>query len=177
MEEPTRVMNRLARQATTPELRAALERAATALGAQLEVGGFAAELGCRSGVSGFVLHTVPVALYAWLRHATDFRAAVEAVVLLGGDTDTTGSIVGALAGGTLGQQAIPALWVERLVDWPRSIEWMRRLGARLARAFPAQGVGEQVGPEPLFWPALLPRNLFFLTIVLAHGFRRVLPPW
>ena len=29
----------------------------------------------------------------------------------------------------------------------------------------------------LFWPGLIPRNLFFLSVVLAHGFRRLLPPY
>jgi ADP-ribosylglycohydrolase len=29
----------------------------------------------------------------------------------------------------------------------------------------------------LFWPGVLPRNLLFLTIVLGHGFRRLLPPY
>jgi hypothetical protein len=29
----------------------------------------------------------------------------------------------------------------------------------------------------LFWPGLLPRNLLFLAAVLAHGFRRLLPPY
>jgi hypothetical protein len=35
-------------------------------------------------------------------------------------------------------------------------------------------------PRPalrLFWPGLIPRNLFFLAIVFLHGFRRLLPPY
>jgi ADP-ribosyl-[dinitrogen reductase] hydrolase len=27
------------------------------------------------------------------------------------------------------------------------------------------------------WPAVLPRNLLFLTVVLVHGFRRLAPPY
>lgn len=34
-----------------------------------------------------------------------------------------------------------------------------------------------MAPVPLFWPGLLLRNLIFLVIVLAHGFRRLLPPY
>ena len=33
------------------------------------------------------------------------------------------------------------------------------------------------GPVPLFWPGVIPRNLFFLAAVLAHRFRRGLPPY
>ena len=36
---------------------------------------------------------------------------------------------------------------------------------------------EQVGEAPLAWPAVVPRNLLFLTIVLTHGLRRLLPPY
>jgi hypothetical protein len=31
-----------------------------------------------------------------------------------------------------------------------------------------------LGPVNYFWPAIIPRNLFFLAIVLAHGLRRLL---
>src|SRR5262249_13042069 len=57
---------------------------------------FADALGQRRGVSGYVYHTVPVALYAWLRRPGDFRRAVEDVIALGGDADSTGAITGAL---------------------------------------------------------------------------------
>jgi hypothetical protein len=32
-------------------------------------------------------------------------------------------------------------------------------------------------PVRWFWPGILPRNLFFLTVVVIHGFRRLLPPY
>jgi hypothetical protein len=54
---------------------------------------------------------------------------------------------------------------------------MRALAARLAEQFPGQGPEVRRGALPLFWPGLLPRNLLFLGLVLAHGFRRVLPPY
>jgi len=28
-----------------------------------------------------------------------------------------------------------------------------------------------------FWPAVLPRNLLFLIVVLLHGLRRLAPPY
>jgi ADP-ribosylglycohydrolase len=134
-------------------------------------------LGLRRGVSGYVYHTVPVALYGWLRHPGDFRQAVEEVIVLGGDADSTGAVVGAIAGATVGAGGIPAAWLDGLLEWPRSVAWMRRLAERLARQFPAGASPERQGPLPLFWPGLMPRNLFFLAAVLAHGFRRLLPPY
>jgi ADP-ribosylglycohydrolase len=132
-------------------------------------------LGLANGVSGFINHTVPVALFCWLRYPTDFRQAVEEVILLGGDTDTTGAIVGGLMGATLGAEAIPDEWLDRLADWPRSVAWMRRLGERLAESL--SGEGEPAGPLPLFWPGLLPRNMLFTATVLYHASRRLLPPY
>ncbi len=130
-------------------------------------------LGLRDGVSGFIDHTAPVTLFCWMRYQTDFRQAVEEVILLGGDTDTTGAIVGGLMGATLGTEAIPSEWLAGLAEWPRSVPWMRQLGGRLARAC----CGEPGRPLPVFWPGIVPRNLLFTATVLYHGFRRLLPPY
>jgi ADP-ribosylglycohydrolase len=135
---------------------------------------FAAALGLTRGVSGFINHTVPVALFCWLRYPTDFRAAVEQVILLGGDSDTTAAIVGGLLGATLGANAIPADWLANIAEWPRSTRWMRQLGARLAAAVNQEGVQEM---PRLFWPGILLRNIFFLVVVLTHGIRRLFPPY
>lgn len=137
---------------------------------------FAVELGLSRGVSGYIYHTVPVVLHAWLSHPGDFRRAVEAVVLPGGDADTTGAILGGIAGATCGAAAIPPEWL-RLAEWPRSVGWLRRLAERLEQAYPAVGPGYPVDPPPLCWPALWPRNLFFFAVVLAHLGRRLLPPY
>jgi len=59
---------------------------------------FAADLGLADGVSGYIYHTVPIALFCWLRFPGDFRESVGAAIRLGGDTDTVGGIVGALGG-------------------------------------------------------------------------------
>lgn len=134
-------------------------------------------LGLSGGVTGYMLHTLPVALHAWLRHPGDPRAAVSDVLALGGDTDTVGAVTGGLVGATAGVSALPGDWLDGVVDWPRSVAWMRRLAARLARRFPESGPGEPQAPVPLFWPALLPRNAVLLAIVLAHGLRRLLPPY
>jgi ADP-ribosylglycohydrolase len=134
-------------------------------------------LGLGRGVSGYVYHTVPLSLYCWLRSPADFRRAVEEVIALGGDADTTGAITGALVGATAGARAIPPDWQAGLIDWPLSVRWLRALAGRLAEQFPPQGPATALRPLRLFWPGLLPRNLLFLLVVLAHVGRRLLPPY
>ncbi len=73
---------------------------------------FARDLGLERGVTGYIYHTVPVALFCWLRHRGDFHASVEQSIRLGGDTDTVAGIVGALAGATVGSNGIPQKWLD-----------------------------------------------------------------
>ena len=54
---------------------------------------YACGLGLKNAVTGYALHVVPVALYAWLRHTGDFRTALISVLECGGDTDTAGAIL------------------------------------------------------------------------------------
>jgi ADP-ribosylglycohydrolase len=136
------------------------------------VAGFADELGLQKGVTGYAYHSVPVALYAWLRHANDFRAALESALKCGGDTDTVGAIVGALAGLTCGSHGIPEEWIAGIWEWPRSRTVIAQIARRLAEQNRA---GTPLGPVHYFWPALVLRNTFFLVIVLSHGFRRLAP--
>lgn len=130
---------------------------------------FAQSLGLHRGVTGYAYHTVPVALYAWLRNRGDFEATLTGAVRCGGDTDTVAAICGALAGCDAGAEGIPKSWRDGLQDWPRS-------GNRLAEI--ARELAVPNGkPIRWFWPGVLPRNLFFFVIVLFHGFRRMLPPY
>lgn len=175
--EGEEVLRLLRARLTEPALCAALEEVAACWRRRAPVAELAERLGQGRGVSGYVLHTVPVVLYAWLLHPGDFRRSVEEVILLGGDADTTGAIVGGLAGATAGASAVPPEWLEGLVEWPRSVGWMRRLAERLAAQFPAEGAPVRQGPLPLFWPGLVPRNLALLAVVLLHGLRRLLPPY
>ncbi len=140
----------------------------------LTVAGFAESLGCRDGVSGYVFHTVPLAVYAWYHHYGDFRTALESVLLCGGDTDTTGAIIGALAGATVGVAGIPDSWVDGIADWPRGVGLLTDLGARLAAVAES---GQPGRPVRYLWPVVIPRNIIFLLLVLAHGLRRLLPPY
>jgi ADP-ribosylglycohydrolase len=138
---------------------------------------FADAIGCGrdGGVSGYIYRTVPVCLFCWLRTPTDFRAAVGEVIALGGDTDSTAAIVGALVGATAGAASIPRDWLDGVWEFPRSKKWMRRMADELNRSL--EPTAAQIRPVPFACPALLPRNVFFLIIVLAHGIRRLLPPY
>ena len=135
---------------------------------------FAASLGLSKGVSGFVCHTVPVALHAWLTNQRDFRSAVRAVIQCGGDADSTGAIVGGIVGASVGREGIPEEWLERLIEWPRSTAWMERLAAQLDSTM-RSGVATRPIRLPVY--GVVPRNLFFLIVVLLHGARRAFPPY
>ncbi len=149
------------------ELLGALDRVEDALVRGHDPARLAADLGLARGVTGYVHHTVPICLHAWLRSPYDFRRVVGDVIALGGDADTTGAIAGALAGATVGAAAIPSDWLA-IADWPRSVGWIRALGAQVhARGRPLRS----------WWPAIPLRNAAFLAIVLATGLRRLLPPY
>lgn len=140
-----------------------------------EATAFAHSMGCGDRVSGYINHSVPAALYCWLRWPDNLERAVTSAIELGGDSDTVGAITGGIAGATMGVGAIPDAWLDRIIDWPRSVGWIRRLGVRLTAVMNRDL--SQSKPLPLFWPAILPRNLLFLGTVLLHGLRRLLPPY
>jgi ADP-ribosyl-[dinitrogen reductase] hydrolase len=117
---------------------------------------------------------VPVALHVWLRRHSDYRGALLETVRLGGDTDTVAAVVGALVGARVGKEGIPAEWLRDLREWPRTLLWMEQLGIELARQCDCPDYAVAV---PLNWFKLLLRNALFIPLVLAHGFRRLLPPY
>jgi ADP-ribosylglycohydrolase len=144
-------------------------RLGDALSRRESVAQFAASLGLQSGVSGYAYHTVPVALYAWLRHQHDFRAALSGALDCGGDTDTVGAIAGALAGAQAGEAGIPEEWIRGITDWPRGKRFIRQVARSLT-----ERSATNLPAAP--WCLVVARNTFFLGAVLTHGFRRLLPP-
>jgi ADP-ribosylglycohydrolase len=125
--------------------------------------------GSQNGILGFVLHSVPFALLAWRHHFGDYRATIEAVTQAGGDVDTVAAIAGALAGAAVGPSGIPSDWVNDIADWPHSLAYIRSLAAGLVR--------QDSHTRTYFSPWLFPRGIVFTLLVLAHGFRRFLPPY
>jgi ADP-ribosyl-[dinitrogen reductase] hydrolase len=151
-----------------------IDRIESGLAAQTTVSKFASEAGLAKGVSGYAMHVVPVALYSYLRHPGDFKSALTEALNCGGDTDTVGAIVAGISGARLGVEAIPENWSSRICEWPRSKKFMQDVAARLATQ---KSEGKHPAPAGWIWPAILPRNIFFLIIVLLHGLRRLLPPY
>lgn len=135
---------------------------------------FATSLGLSRGVTGYMYHTVPVALYAWLRYPDDFRTAVQSAIRCGGDTDTVAAITGALVGARVGKAGIPPEWLRGAIDWPRSIRWIESLAERVAEG---KWQTEPQRAQPLAVWALPVRNSVFFAWVLVHAVRRLLPPY
>ncbi|MGN6554239.1 MAG: ADP-ribosylglycohydrolase family protein [Verrucomicrobiota bacterium] len=152
------------------EWRRVCAQLADALEAGKSVSQFAEMLGLKSAVTGYAYHTIPVALFAWIRHRGDYRQTIENVVRCGGDTDTVAAIAGALAGCEVGREGIPAGWLAGLKDWPRSAKLIERIAVRVTEDGAAK-------PVRYFWPGIIPRNLIFFVIILCHGFRRLFPPY
>jgi ADP-ribosyl-[dinitrogen reductase] hydrolase len=131
---------------------------------------FCAAQGWAKGASGYIYHTVPAALHAWLSYPDDYRMGVLETIRCGGDTDSTAAIAGGLIGAR--NPNIPPEWREGLCEWPRVDKWMQKLSVRL------RGVSVNQQPQKListFWPGVLARNIWFLLVVLLHGFRRLIP--
>ena len=156
------------------EWRRCVDRMDTAWTNGHEVAAFAEAMGQGQGISGYAYATVPAAIYAWRRHWGDFAATVESVIRCGGDTDTTGAVAGALAGANGGATAIPTAWLDGMRDWPVGVPLLRDAAERLSTW---KLTGQSPGPAPYAGFGVLPRNVFFLLIVLAHGFRRLGPPY
>ncbi|MGJ8638009.1 MAG: ADP-ribosylglycohydrolase family protein [Opitutaceae bacterium] len=140
-----------------------------ALVAGKSVSDYAVQLGQASGISGYIYHTVPLVLFAWFKwHADEdgFEKGMIDVLNCGGDVDTIGAIYGAIAGAHWGRKRIPKEWSDGIQDWPRGAGYIDRCVSALA------GAGDVPG---FLWPFALIRNLFFLLVVLAHGFMRLVP--
>jgi ADP-ribosyl-[dinitrogen reductase] hydrolase len=156
------------------ELRRSLIAAQAALRSGASPQEFCASQGWEEGVSGYVNHTVPAAIYCWAATPDDFRRSVTCAVLLGGDTDSVAAITGAIAGTRGGCRAIPTEWKAMLAEWPRTTAWLERLAEALDQSRSNGTVRE---PPPMHWLATLPRNALFAMVVLSLGFRRLLPPY
>jgi ADP-ribosylglycohydrolase len=87
-----------------------------------------AEPACRRATMGFPPAMIPTCLYLLVTTET-FEEAILEVVNLGGDADTAGAILGALAGAHFGDAAIP----ERLLDGLKNHAGVALRGEALAR--------------------------------------------
>jgi len=143
-----------------PALKAALLVADDLADAHADVDVAAATI----GTSGFVLHSVPFAWFCLRRFGVSFEA-VRQCIAGGGDADTNAAIVGGWVG-ALRPEETPAALVARLAGGPAGPAHLRALAAAVVAGAPAPRA---------WWILGLLRNLALYPVVLAHGFRRLLP--
>ncbi len=94
---------------------------------------------CKRATMGFPPACIPTCLYLFMTTDTFEEALIE-VINLGGDSDTTGAILGALAGAHYGVGAIPERWLDPAPE-PR--------GDRPPRPRPGPTLGRGAGhPRP-----------------------------
>jgi ADP-ribosyl-[dinitrogen reductase] hydrolase len=138
------------------------------------VAAFADAIGSRNGISGYMYHTVPCVIQAWLRHQKDYAAGVKEIIAAGGDADTTAAILGGIIGAGVGKEGIPERWLSHIIEWPRSVAWIERLATAAGKAL----AGDPTVRSPRYFAhGLLVRNTLFMVIVLTHGLRRLFPPY
>jgi ADP-ribosylglycohydrolase len=152
---------------TEPELRAALTGAERLAAAGADTADAAREL----GTSGFVLHTVPFAAFCLLRFGDRPLPALQEAVAAGGDTDSIAAILGGWLGALHGEEGLPKELLARIHDGPFGPSHLRALGRYLDEARAGRA-----GTVPGYSPAAaMARNLLLYPVILAHGFRRLLP--
>jgi ADP-ribosylglycohydrolase len=78
---------------------------------------------------------VCAALYCFLRNPRDFLATVRLAANTDGDSDSLASIAGGLSGASLGVQALPAAWVERIEKSAYLADTARRLAEKHAHLY------------------------------------------
>lgn len=105
-----RLLETLLTTARTKEIREKLQQ----LYSLLEMKAGVKEAAALLGTSVIVQESMPYALYAFLYNPTNFREALLAAILQGGDRDTIGAMTGALAGAYLGIRALPEEWLVKL---------------------------------------------------------------
>jgi ADP-ribosylglycohydrolase len=135
---------------------------------------FADELGLSAGVGGYIYHTIPIVIQTWLRHQTDCRAGILEVVRCGGDTDTTAAILGGIIGARVGRAGVPADWIARIYDPAYPPEGLNSIAEQLAEVRRTGLAGRAPSVPAVRRTA---RNIVFTTAVMAHGLRRLIPPY
>ncbi|MBE9047367.1 ADP-ribosylglycohydrolase family protein [Pleurocapsales cyanobacterium LEGE 10410] len=133
---------------------------------------FANRLANDKGISRSIDDTVAIVIQVWLRNQGSYSQSIKEIIYLGGDTNTTAAIVGGIVGASEGITGIPKRWLDNIIDFPRSTNWIASLGKRLAQA---QNTPQQ--SLPLASYLILPRNIIFWIAILFRAFYRLLPPY
>lgn len=124
------------------------------------------------GVSGYIYHTVSIVIQVWLRNQDRYSEAIKEIIYLGGDTDTSAAILGGIIGASVGIAGIRKQWLDDIIDFPRSIKWIKSLSKLLAKSREMRSPQKSLSLA-FYWLPL--RNLIFLLVILFHVFYRLLP--
>jgi hypothetical protein len=89
------------------------------------------------------------------------------VILCGGDTDTTGAIVGSIVGAN--GETLPKEWSEDIVDYPISVSFIKENAKKLTQVLQEQ---KPTKAPKTCWLLTLIRNMVFLMIVLVVSITR-----
>jgi ADP-ribosylglycohydrolase len=157
------------RDVTEPTLRAALARASELARESAQTG--TEEAARELKTSGFVLHTVPFALFCFLRFGDEPVRALAEAISAGGDTDSIAAILGAWMGARHGASGLPIQLLAQIYDGPFGPAHLRALAGCLARL----REGQPAAVPGYSAPAALARNAALWPVILAHGLRRLLP--
>ncbi|PCJ63030.1 MAG: dinitrogenase reductase [Planctomycetota bacterium] len=151
-----------------------IKKVTDSVGRNEETWVFAENLGLNNGVTGYMYHTIPVVLHAWLSYKGDFKDSIVKMIQCGGDVDTTAAILGSILGAGLEEKDMPHSWRKGLFEFPRSYHYMKKLSQQLSTS-----INEDKPQKALRLSGIMIvlRNVLFLMIVLFHGFRRLLPPY
>ncbi|MEY4530668.1 MAG: ADP-ribosyl-[dinitrogen reductase] glycohydrolase [Deinococcota bacterium] len=122
---------------------------------------FAKRICGNKGVTGYVLHTVPVCLHVVYSFFDDYELALKTILECAGDSDSTAAIVGGIVGARVGKAGIPKVWLAGLLE-----------GAVWSEQF-VLALENQAKVPSRFWLWQWLRNLGLLLVVLAHGFWRL----
>jgi poly(ADP-ribose) glycohydrolase ARH3 len=121
--EPVEFADRLAGFARTGEIRYAVEQVRDLIADRASEKKAASLLG--TGVA--VHHSMPFALFSFLKHPGSFKGCLLCAVLNRGDCDTLGAMACGISGAWLGIGAVPALWRHKL----ENLEYIEQLAGKL----------------------------------------------
>ena len=124
-----------------------------------------------TGRTGYVVSTLAFATFLYLRYGDDPMRAWAEGIAAGGDTDTIAAILGGWMGANLGESRLPAPLIAQIHDGPFGPTHLRALAGALTLA--DDGVGRS--PPRYSWLGALVRNVLLFPVILAHGFRRLIP--
>jgi ADP-ribosylglycohydrolase len=130
---------------------------------------FASKLDLEKGVGGYIYQTLPIVLHSWLRNRDDLAQAIIDVIKCGGDTDTTGAIVGSIVGANIKGKKVPQAWIDDIIDFPRDIEFINKVSSELATVEESKRTSKAPSLSAL---VIVFRNMWFLMVVLVVSVTR-----